>query len=106
MNVLDWILLAIRWFHLLSAVAWVGGGMFWILVLRPALGRSDDTGGATRRCHLTYEFATDEMAQITLEYRLAYFPTTIFVDKAGRLFRTEISTLDAEKITRIVRDMS
>ncbi len=49
MNVLDWILTAIRWFHLLAAVAWVGGGMFWILVLRPALGRSDETGGATRR---------------------------------------------------------
>ena len=55
---------------------------------------------------LTYEFATDNMAQITLEYRLAYFPTTIFIDKAGQVFRTEISTLDAEKITRIVRDMS
>ena len=55
---------------------------------------------------LTYQFATDNMAQITLEYRLAYFPTTIFIDKAGRLFRSEISVLDAEKITRIVRDMS
>ena len=49
MNVLDWILTAIRWFHLLAAVAWVGGGIFWILVLRPALRKSDDTGGATRR---------------------------------------------------------
>ena len=55
---------------------------------------------------LTYQFATDNMAQIALEYRLAYFPTTIFIDKAGRLFRSEISVLDAEKITRIVRDMS
>ncbi len=55
---------------------------------------------------LTYQFATDNMAQITLEYRLAYFPTTIFIDKAGRLFRSEISVLHAEKITRIVRDMS
>ena len=55
---------------------------------------------------LTYQFATDNMAKITLEYRLAYFPTTIFIDKEGRLFRSEISTLDAEKITRIVRDMS
>ena len=55
---------------------------------------------------LTYQFATDNMAKITLEYRLAYFPTTIFIDKAGRLFRSEISALDAEKITRIVREMS
>ena len=49
MNVLDWILIAIRWFHLLAAVAWVGGGMFWVLVLRPALRRSNDTGGGARR---------------------------------------------------------
>lgn len=49
MNVLDWIVTTIRWFHLLAAVAWVGGGMFWVLVLRPALGRSSDTGGTVRR---------------------------------------------------------
>ena len=34
---------------MLGAVAWVGGGMFWILVLRPALERSSDTGSGTRR---------------------------------------------------------
>ena len=55
---------------------------------------------------LTYQFATDKMAQITREYRLAYFPTTIFIDKAGRLFRSEISPLYAETITRTVRGMS
>jgi uncharacterized membrane protein len=49
MNVLDWIVTAIRWFHLLAAVAWVGGGMFWLMVLRPALGRAGADGGATRR---------------------------------------------------------
>ena len=40
MNVLDWILVAIRWGHVLAAVAWVGGGMFYVLVLRPALRRT------------------------------------------------------------------
>ncbi|HEU0022245.1 MAG TPA: hypothetical protein VFR55_11320 [Dehalococcoidia bacterium] len=30
----------IRWAHALAAVAWVGGGMFYVLVLRPALHRS------------------------------------------------------------------
>ena len=49
MNVLDWIVTAIRWFHLLAAVAWVGGGMFWLMVLRPALGKSDVNGGPVRR---------------------------------------------------------
>ena len=49
MNVLDWILTAIRWFHLLAAVAWVGGGIFWILVLRPALNRAGGNGYESRR---------------------------------------------------------
>ena len=55
---------------------------------------------------LTYDFATDVRAQITREYQVIYFPTTIFVDKSGRLFRTEISILDAEKITEILREMA
>jgi uncharacterized membrane protein len=50
MNVLDWILLAIRWGHALSAVAWVGGGIFYLMVLRPAIRRTQglpsDTGRA------------------------------------------------------------
>jgi peroxiredoxin len=54
---------------------------------------------------LTYSFATDTGAQITLDYKMAYFPTTIFIDKSGRLVRTEISTLDAEKLTELVLDM-
>ncbi len=49
MGVLDWIITTIRWFHLLAAVAWVGGGMFWLMVLRPALGRTGANGGKTRR---------------------------------------------------------
>ena len=40
MNVLDWILLAIRWGHALSAVAWVGGGIFYLMVLRPAISHA------------------------------------------------------------------
>lgn len=41
MSVLDWILVGIRWAHALAAVAWVGGSIFFLLVLRPALKRSD-----------------------------------------------------------------
>ena len=48
MNFLDWILVAIRWGHALAAVAWVGGGMFYVLVLRPALRRNPVSGEAGR----------------------------------------------------------
>jgi uncharacterized membrane protein len=49
MNVLDWILLAIRWGHALSAVAWVGGGIFYLMVLRPAIRRTQGLPADTDR---------------------------------------------------------
>ena len=48
MNVLDWILVAIRWAHALAAVAWVGGGIFYLMVLRPAFRRSNGDEKASR----------------------------------------------------------
>jgi uncharacterized membrane protein len=33
----DVFLLAVRWLHVLAAVAWVGGSLFYLLALRPAL---------------------------------------------------------------------
>ena len=51
-GVLDWILVIIRWGHALAAVAWVGGGVFYLLVLRPAVrhsqGLPQETGAAIR----------------------------------------------------------
>ena len=32
----DWIILIARWAHIVGALAWVGGSMFFALVLRPA----------------------------------------------------------------------
>ena len=40
MDVLDWILVTIRWGHALAAVSWVGGGIFYLMVLRPAIRRA------------------------------------------------------------------
>ena len=48
MDGLDWILAAIRWGHALGAVAWVGGGMFYFLVLRPAFRRHPASPEASR----------------------------------------------------------
>ena len=36
MVLLDLFRVAIRWLHLLAAVAWVGGSIFYLLVLQPA----------------------------------------------------------------------
>ena len=49
MNVLDWILLVIRWGHALAAVAWVGGGIFYLMVLRPALQQACGLPAETSR---------------------------------------------------------
>ena len=48
MNALDWILLVIRWAHALGAVAWVGGGVFYLMVLRPAFQRARPTPEVNR----------------------------------------------------------
>ena len=56
MDVLDWILVAIRWVHALAAVAWVGGSIFYVLVLRPSQKRSPDGGDRRVRDATAQEF--------------------------------------------------
>lgn len=54
MDVLDWILVAIRWIHALAAVAWVGGGIFYLLALRPGLRRSAAADDVERNVIIEY----------------------------------------------------
>ena len=37
MSFSDLFILLVRWLHAFAAVAWIGGGLFYLLVLRPAL---------------------------------------------------------------------
>ena len=52
MDVLDIILLVIRWAHALAAVVWIGGSLFMLLAARPAL-RIADTDGLIGRALAT-----------------------------------------------------
>ncbi len=40
----DLFLLVARWLHVVAAAAWVGGSLFYLLVLRPSLRRSPGSG--------------------------------------------------------------
>ena len=44
MMLTDGFLLLIRWFHALAAVIWVGGSLFFVLVLRPQQRRAGGQG--------------------------------------------------------------
>lgn len=48
MDVLDIILLIIRWAHALAAVVWIGGSLFMLLAGRPALRKVDSEGLVSR----------------------------------------------------------
>ena len=44
MNASDIFLLIVRWVHLVSATVWVGGSIFYLLILRPVLKKSQEHG--------------------------------------------------------------
>ena len=44
MSLNDLFLVAMRWVHIAASVCWVGGGLFYLLVLRPAVRKSGESG--------------------------------------------------------------
>ncbi len=44
MSVGDLFLVVVRWVHLVAAAAWIGGSLFYLLALRPALRSAPDSG--------------------------------------------------------------
>ena len=47
MSLSEAFLLIVRWLHLVSAAAWVGGSIFYLVVLRPALRRRPEASRLT-----------------------------------------------------------
>ena len=61
------LLLVIRWLHALAAVAWVGGGIFYLVVLRPSLrNSSDDTGAVARRLGVQFRHLVNTAIAVLL----------------------------------------
>ncbi|MXY20772.1 MAG: hypothetical protein F4Y49_05490 [Dehalococcoidia bacterium] len=53
----DLFLVVVRWIHVVAAAAWVGGSIFYLFVLRPALRRSPEAGRKINEATAA-EFAT------------------------------------------------
>lgn len=51
---------------------------------------------------LTFDFATDTRARVAQEYAVQYFPTTYFINQAGRVHLMEIARLDAARLSEIL----
>ena len=54
---------------------------------------------------LTFDFATDVRARVAQEYAVQFFPTTYFIDQAGRIHLMEISRMDVERLTEILEEL-
>ncbi len=54
---------------------------------------------------LTFDFATDVRALVAQEYAVQFFPTTYFIDQAGRVHVMEISRMDYDRLTDILDDL-
>ncbi len=55
---------------------------------------------------LTFDFATDVRARVAQEYAVQFFPTTYFIDQAGRVHLMEISRMDVERLTDILEELA
>ena len=62
----------------------------------------DDARQFVDELGLTFDFATDTRARIAQQYAVQYFPTTYFIDQAGRVHLMEIARLDAARLTDIL----
>ena len=82
------------------------GVQFLGIFVPQGLDTEQDARDLVNELGLTYGFATDNSSIIAQSYELEFFPTTYFIDKSGRIFKTWISLLDQETIVGLVRQMT
>ena len=51
---------------------------------------------------LTFDFATDNGAEVAQEYGVEYFPNTFFINEDGRIVHQEIRNLDERDLVSII----
>ena len=68
MSVRDWFLLALRLAHALAAAVWLGGGVYYLLIVRPAVR---ERGDEARSLLAGAQRAFGEWAQVTTVTMLA-----------------------------------
>lgn len=63
---LDWLVVVLRWLHLIAAVLLAGGILFWCCVLRPAASELDEAAGTALRQRVAARFSKIVMLAILL----------------------------------------
>ena len=63
---LDWLVVVLRWLHLLAAVLLAGGILFWCCMLRPAASELDEATATSLRQRVASRFSKVVMLAILL----------------------------------------
>lgn len=80
----DVFLLVVRWLHLVSAAAWVGGSLFYLVVLRPALRRAPEaTAGLNATTAIEFRALVDTCIFVLLVTGVILTVNRLTADVAG-----------------------
>ena len=66
MSLSEAFLLIVRWLHLVSAAAWVGGSIFYLVVLRPAQRRSPNASSVLRGAATEFRALVDTCVYVLI----------------------------------------
>ena len=63
MNIVNIFNIAVAWAHLISATAWVGGSIFWLIVLTPSIQKIPSNHKTEILRSISHEFKSSEIFQ-------------------------------------------